>query len=87
MGVVNARVSVDAAGLALRRTEAAPSASPQLLIAWLQLAVPELVAQALERRAGHFVGYLGVDLHRDGDLGVPEDCHRYAWMHVEGGQQ
>src|SRR5579862_8947121 len=45
--------------------------------------LPEL----LERVAGGGRGNLGIDLHRDSNLAVPEDLHRYARMHVEGGQQ
>ena len=45
------------------------------------------LAELLERITGVGRGYLGVDLHRDGDLAVPQDLHRYARMHVESGQQ
>lgn len=44
--------------------------------------LPEL----LERIAGCGRRYLGVDLHRDGDLGVPQNLHRNARMYVEGGE-
>ena len=37
-----------------------------------------------ERSAGRSRGYLGVDLHRDRDLAVPEDLHRHARMHLKG---
>src|SRR5579862_7707341 len=45
--------------------------------------LPEL----LERIAGGRRGDLGVDHHRDGDLAMPQDLHRYARMYVESSQQ
>ena len=47
----------------------------------------EPLAELLERLAGGGRGDLGVDLHRDGDLAVPQDLHREARVHVERGQQ
>ena len=37
-----------------------------------------------EPGAGGSRGYLGVDLHRDGALAVPQDLHGYAWVDVAG---
>jgi hypothetical protein len=44
-------------------------------------------SQALERLQGVRVGDLGVDLHRDVDLRMPQDAHRDSGMDVEGGEQ
>ena len=32
-------------------------------------------------------GYLGVDLHSDGDLAVPQDLHGHARVDIESRQQ
>jgi hypothetical protein len=45
------------------------------------------LSELLERLAGGSRGDLGVDLHRDGDLAMPQDLHREARMHVERSQQ
>jgi hypothetical protein len=39
-----------------------------------------------ERLAGGRGRYLGVDLHGDGDLAVPQDLHGNTWMDFEGGE-
>jgi hypothetical protein len=45
------------------------------------------LSELLERSAGGGRRYLGVDLHRDGDLAVPQDLHRHARMHLKCRQQ
>ena len=45
------------------------------------------LAELVERITGGGRGYLGVDLHRDGDLAVPTDLHRHARVHVQSSQQ
>ena len=47
----------------------------------------EPLTELLKRLAGGRRGNLGIDLHRDGDLAVPQDLHREARVHVERGQQ
>ncbi len=47
----------------------------------------EPVAKPLEGGPRHLVGYLGVDLHGDRDLRVPEDMHCHARVDVERGQE
>jgi hypothetical protein len=47
----------------------------------------ELVAELAQRfvcRRGH---ESGLDLHRDGELAVPQDVHGHARVDVEGGQR
>jgi hypothetical protein len=44
-------------------------------------------AELLERVAGGSRGDLGVDLHRDGDLAVPQDLHGHARVDIESHQQ
>ena len=57
------------------------------LVAELDGALAQFVAEALERRARHLVGYLCVDLHGNRDLGMAENRHRHPRMHVQGRQQ
>ncbi len=45
------------------------------------------LAKPLERVPGGGRGDLGVDLHRHGDLAVPQDLHGYTWVYVQGGKQ
>jgi len=40
------------------------------------------LAELLERVPGGSGGDLGVDLHRDRDLAVPQDLHSYTRVHV-----
>jgi hypothetical protein len=45
------------------------------------------LAEPAERVSGSGRGNLGVDLHRDRDLAVPQDLYRHARVDIEGGQQ
>ena len=47
----------------------------------------EQLAEFAERLAGGRGRYLGVDLHGDGDLAVPQDLHGNTWMDFEGGEE
>ena len=47
----------------------------------------KLPPEPLERLERLVVGDLGVDVHRDVDLRVPQDAHGDPRMHVERGQQ
>ena len=47
----------------------------------------EPLAEFLQRVAGGSRGNLGADLHRDGDLAVPQDLHGYTRMYVQRCQQ
>jgi hypothetical protein len=47
----------------------------------------ELVAELEERLACRRGHDFGVDLHRDGDLAVPQDLYGHARVNVQGGQQ
>jgi len=47
----------------------------------------ELVDEAFERFLGRRRGHLAVDVHRHGDLAVPQDCHRHPRVDVQGNEQ
>lgn len=47
----------------------------------------EPVAELAERVTSGIRRGLGVDLHRDGDLAMPQDAHRHTRVDVERGQQ
>ncbi len=51
------------------------------------MSVAQPLAELAERLPGRGRGHLGVNLHRDRGLAVPQDLHGYAGMHVQGGQQ
>lgn len=52
-----------------------------------QQASRERVSQLLQASTGRLVRDLGVDLHRDAELGMTEDGHRHTRVDVEIGQQ
>ena len=52
-----------------------------------QKSVTQPLAKLAERVAGRGRRHLGIDLHRDRNLAVPQDLHGHAGMHVQGGQQ
>jgi hypothetical protein len=47
----------------------------------------QLLAQLAKRFAGGLGRCLCIDLHRDGNLAMPQDAHRHTGMDVEGSQQ
>jgi len=51
---------------------------------WLPI---QLLSEPTQRVAGDLIGYVGVDLHRDSDLAVPQDAHCHPGVNVERGEQ
>jgi hypothetical protein len=52
-----------------------------------QLSGAELVAEFAERFAGRRGHDFGVDLHRDGDLAVPQDLYGHARVDIKAAQR
>jgi hypothetical protein len=69
-------------------TAAAYSNSGLLVIAGkVSTGVAQGLAEPPERVLGGLVGHLSVDLHRDRELGMPQDAHRDTRVNIERGQE